>query len=262
MPGKAILMLLRRPIKIPILLLEAFTLIELLVVIAIIAILAGLLLPALSKAKERSKRILCTSNLRQITVAAKIFTQDRKGNYPWHTEPRDGGTYGLAAAAGWRNFIVLSNELVSPRILVCPSDRETKLTALNWSSGGGGFANATNQGMSLSYFAGLDAYDQLPDTMVAGDRNIAGALPAACESVADAPGIPALELAEKGRNILSWTNRIHQFRGEIALADGSVQDTKGIALRKLADRSRRVLAQGIIRTKTGSIPANHILPPR
>jgi hypothetical protein len=38
-----------------------------------------------------------------------------------------------------------------------------------------------------------------------------------------------IELAEKGRNILTSTNRMHQFRGEVAMADGSDQDTKGIA---------------------------------
>ena len=62
---------------------RAFALIELLVAIAIIAILAGLLLPALAKAKAKWQEVFCLNQLKQLSLAAKLHSGDNDDRYAW-----------------------------------------------------------------------------------------------------------------------------------------------------------------------------------
>jgi prepilin-type N-terminal cleavage/methylation domain-containing protein len=104
---------------------RAFTLIELLVVIAVIVILAALLLPSLGRAKEKARKISCTSNLRQVNLAVRLYAEDCSDSLPQLPEP---SPYPNGVGSYYKQLVKGYLGLTGPaspkeRIFICPSDQ-------------------------------------------------------------------------------------------------------------------------------------------
>jgi len=183
---------------------DSFTVVEVLIIVAVLSVLVAVFVPQMHRHHASPCRINCTNNLKQIGLAFHTWALDNEDRLPFQVSVTNGGTMELTGSGiASVHFQVMSNELSTPKILLCPAD----IGRTNVSS----FSTALNN-WNISYFVGIDAANTNPAMILCGDRNITNGLP-----------LQGGYLYLPTNRLAGWTHKIHVNQGNIGLADGSVQ---------------------------------------
>ena len=208
----------------------AFTKLDMMIVIGMLVMLAILAVYVQQRGaftRPRSSRLGCTSNLKQISLGFRMWANDHGDLFPWQVPIANGGTEELAHLPyAFLHYLAASNELNSAKILKCPDDAgRTRANAFD-----------APLHLSLSYFAGLNANETKPATILAGDRNVS------TNSSTIAGFLTVQDLDE-----LQVTPGLHQTHVNVGLADGSVARLKPADLRKTAAAEMKALTNQPVR---------------
>jgi prepilin-type N-terminal cleavage/methylation domain-containing protein len=200
---------------------RGFTFLELLLVLGILVIVAALLLPMLAGRHRHHHGPNCSNNLKQIGLSFKTYAIDNNDRLPMDPGTNTAAVPFRTLDVPWIVFQMMSNELSTPKILVCPQDKGRRY-ATNWHSD---FNNAC-----VSYFVNLDGRetDYGTNTLLAGDRNI-------LRNGKETKGTIKLDKSSK----VTWSPGMHKHNGNVLATDGSVFQLTSPGLQKHVDASPR-----------------------
>jgi prepilin-type processing-associated H-X9-DG protein len=197
-------------------------LLDLVVILAAVMIVGIILiLPSLARHMARTSQINCANNLKQVALSFRLWGQDNGDKFPARVSTNEGGVKELVADGKvFPHFLAISNELGTPKLLVCPRDPQ-RTSATNWDS--------SLSDAKISYFVVPEADEAVPEMWLSGDRNLA---------TSGVPLPPGLVGIPTNRGV-SWTAEVHKHQGYVAFADGSVQLLSNATLRASATNALR-----------------------
>jgi hypothetical protein len=197
-----------------------FTRVDLVAALFAMVLVILIALPLLASTGNGSGLAACLNNLREIGQGLGTWSAERE-SFSWQMTQREGGT--MMKPNAWEHFITLSNQLSSPRVLVCPSD--TREPAQDFGKAPGGLAwPSGGENNAVSYFIALDSLFGLSTQLISGDRHVTGGDDyQACRYL----GIPvSYSFQRRTPNTLAWTNALHGANsGNLLLNNGSAFST-------------------------------------
>jgi len=189
---------------------DAWTRLEVIAIIALLVTACSFLALWLAKAKFVTVKLTCANRLDRIGIAFTDYDSSHNGLYPMKVSPVQGGTAEFTSSGmlTYKHFQILLGNGITPSFYVCPQDRRKASASLQ------SLANS-----NISYFVGLGAQSEIPDSILAGDRNVSR------------DGSLILQVTSG----LKWVKSVglHGDIGHVLLADGHVQEVDSAVLGSL-----------------------------